>query len=101
MKINALVLFVFCILFSPRVHAQQYTIDQVIAIIGNKMVKQSDVEDEFLQMKAQGYPVDENSKCSIFERILEHKLLVNQAMIDSLEISDSQIESELTQRIGY
>lgn len=101
MKINCIILFFLCFFLSPVIIAQQYTVDQVVAILGNKMVKQSDVENEYLQLKAQGYPVDENSKCSIFERMLEHKLLVNQAILDSIEISDSQVESELNQRINY
>ncbi len=101
MKIFNKILFVICFFIFPLASAQQFKIDQVIAVIGGKMVKLSDVENEYLQLKAQGYPVDESSKCSIFEKILEHKLLVNQAMLDSLEVSESQVDAELNQRINY
>lgn len=101
MKINYTIAFIICIFLFSISYSQPVVIDKVIAVIGGKMVKQSEVEAEYLQLKAQGYAVDENSKCSIFEKILEHKLLVNQAMFDSIEVSESQVEGELNQRINY
>ena len=55
----------------------------------------SDIEQNYLQMKAQGEKVDENSKCAILENLLIQKLLLNQSEIDSLEVTDSQVDQEL------
>jgi peptidyl-prolyl cis-trans isomerase SurA len=40
-------------------------------------------------------------KCSIFETMLYQKLLLNQAELDSVEVSDSQVESEMDRRLRH
>jgi len=40
-------------------------------------------------------------RCQIFEEILFGKLLLNQAQLDSIEISDDQVESEMDRRLQY
>jgi peptidyl-prolyl cis-trans isomerase SurA len=40
-------------------------------------------------------------KCFVFEELLYEALLVNQAKIDIIEITDTQVESELTRRLSY
>lgn len=79
------------------VKSQDAVIDQVVAIVGNKIIKKSDIENQYLQIKAQG---DEVDKCHILEVMLRMKLMVNQAAIDSIEVTDSQVESELNQRLN-
>ncbi|MDR1673105.1 MAG: peptidylprolyl isomerase [Bacteroidales bacterium] len=78
--------------------AQSYVIDQIVAIVGSKPVKLSDVENRYLQMRMQGMPVRGDMKCSIFEQILTEKLLVNQAEVDSLIVEASKVEAELNIR---
>ncbi len=75
MKIFNKILFVICFFIFPLASAQQFKIDQVIAVIGGKMVKLSDVENECLRSKSSGISGQMKApKCSIFEKILEHKL---------------------------
>ncbi len=76
---------------------QNIVIDQIVAIVGNKIIKKSDVENQYLQIRANG---DEVDKCHILEVMLRIKLMVNQAAIDSVEVTDSQVESELNQRLN-
>ncbi|MDR1865398.1 MAG: peptidylprolyl isomerase [Bacteroidales bacterium] len=80
--------------------SQSYVIDQIIAVVGSKPVRQSDVEGRYLQMRIQGVPVVGDMKCSIFEEILTEKLLVNQAEVDSLVVSNSDLETEMTRRLS-
>lgn len=77
---------------------QNLIIDQVVAIVGNKIIKQSDIENQFLEIKARGEDVD---KCFLLEDMLRTKLMVNQAALDSVEVTDSQVESELNRRLDY
>ncbi len=84
-----------------NISAQVRIIDEVVAVVGDKRILYSDIEQNYLQQKAQGEKVDEGSKCSILENLLVQKLLLNQAEIDSLEITDSQVDQELDSRMKY
>jgi peptidyl-prolyl cis-trans isomerase SurA len=93
-------LFFLGILFSfsfLSIHAQ-YMIDRVVAVVGDFTILQSDIEQQHLQYKAQGQSVPD-MKCLIFKQFLEEKLLLNQAKIDSIQISESSVESQLDQRL--
>ena len=88
------------LLFSSQIFAQK-EIDGVRAIVGNEIILTSDIETQYQQYLAQGYANREEIKCQIIEDLLYQKLLLNQAKIDSLEISEQEIESELEKRIRY
>jgi Parvulin-like peptidyl-prolyl isomerase len=100
MKFRYLVLLALFFTLQISIQAQQYVIDQIVGIVGAKYLKLSDVENEALQAKMQGYIASGDIKCEIFENELRQKLLVNQAMVDSLPLSDDQVESELTSRLN-
>ena len=97
MRIYILIAFM---LFSIQSFAQK-EIDGVRAIIGNEIILTSDIETQYQQYLAQGYTNREKIKCRIIEDLLYQNLLLNQAKIDSLEISEQEIDSELEKRIRY
>lgn len=76
-------------------------IDQVIAIVGGKAILKSDLESQILQIKAQGMALPGNPHCVVLEDMLFQKLLYNQAMIDSVTVSDDQVESVLERRLRF
>ena len=77
-------------------------VDEIVALVGSHPVYWSDVEAQYAQAKAQGAKGDPYAlRCEIFENILFQKLLVNQAEIDSLVVSDEQVNSELDRRLRY
>jgi len=80
---------------------QGILIDEVVAIIGNKIVKFSDIESQYLNYLTQGVVQGQDVKCQIFEELLLQKLLLNQAEIDSVTVSETQVESELDARLRY
>jgi len=82
------------------INAQEFIIDRVVAVVGDFTILQSDIEQQYLQYKAQGQAVPD-MKCMIFKEFLEEKLLLNQAKIDSIEISESNVELQLDQRLKY
>ena len=88
------------LLFSSQILAQK-EIDGVRAIVGNEIILTSDIQTQYQQYLAQGYTNREEIKCQIIEDLLYQKLLLNQAKIDSLVISEQEIESELEKRIRY
>lgn len=78
-------------------------IDQVVAVVGGHIVLQSDIEAQFLQFKMQAKPTmsDKDMKCELLESMVYQKLLLNQAELDSIVVSDGQVESELDRRLRY
>ena len=82
--------------------AQDVVIDKVVAIVGGNIIKASDIEQQYNQMRIQGnLKGGDNAKCSILENILVSKLMLNQAKVDSVVVSDEQVESELERRLRY
>ncbi|MDR0714803.1 MAG: peptidylprolyl isomerase [Bacteroidales bacterium] len=81
-----------------NLQAQSFIVDRIIAIVGNKPIKQSDVEGMYLQYRMQGMPMSGDMKCNIFEELLTQKLLANQAEVDSLEVDPSKVETSLNRR---
>ena len=81
--------------------AQKYnkTIDKSVAVVGNELITISDIEAEVQMMRAQGSGSDRNARCEILEGMMQSKLLLMQARLDSLEISHDMVEAELSDRI--
>lgn len=80
---------------------QSLILDRVVAVVGEFMILQSDIESLNLQNKAQGVNLPGDEKCVILENFLSEKLLLNQAKIDSIEVSESSVEMELDNRLSY
>jgi len=77
-------------------------IDEIAALVGSHPIFWSDVEAQYAQAKAQGMTGDPfKLRCEIFENLVFQKLLVYQGEIDSLVVSDGQVESELDRRLRY
>ena len=76
-------------------------IDRVIAVVGGSITLQSELETQYLQMLASGYEPNDDSRCILFEELLYGNLLLHRAKVDSVDVSDSEVESELERRLEY
>src|SRR5688500_14166789 len=85
--------------FSFSAMAQDKTLDKIVAKVGSTILLQSDVENQYQQYVAQGMPANDDTRCSLLEELLFQKLLINQAQLDSVTVSDSQVEAELDRRM--
>jgi len=81
--------------------SQVKMIDQVVAVVGDKRILFSDVEQQYYQLIAQEEKTTAETRCQIFEQLLIQKLLVNQAQVDSIEITESQVDANLDSRMRY
>jgi len=93
------IIIILICLYGTYVNAQPFMVDQIVAFVGSKTIKQSDVENAYLQARAMGYPMRGDMKCSMFEELLIQKLLVNQAEVDSLVVEPSEVELDLNRRL--
>lgn len=91
---------VTCLFTSTSLFSQErIELDKIAAIVGSHILKTSDIQNEYMQMQMENIPVDDKSKCKILEQILLQKLLLDQAGLDSLSVTESQIADELDKRI--
>lgn len=88
-------------LLSMNAAAQPIVIDRVIGIIGDFNILQSDVEQEYLQMKMSQQKLDPSVRCAIYNSYIERKLLMNQAKIDSVEVGPDMVELQMEARLDY
>ncbi len=86
--------------FSASAWTQARLIDQVVGVVGDYTILQSDIENQYLQYRAQGVNLPD-MRCFLLKDFLEQKLLLNQAKIDSIEVSESTVELQLDQRLRY
>lgn len=80
---------------------ERAVIDQVIAVVGNSAILESDVINQQRQMEAQGMQFGNDPLCAILDEVLYQKLLYNQAKLDSVEISEDQVEQVLERRLRF
>ncbi len=82
--------------------AQKYKaglVDKTVAVVGGEVIMISDIEGQIQQMKAQGMNSDRDMRCEILENMMESKIFLMQARIDSLTVNSDMVEGELTQRM--
>lgn len=77
------------------------TLDAVIATVGNKIILNSEIETQYHQFLSQGNYADEKIKCRILEQSLLNKLLLHQAIIDSIAVSDAQVDEKINRNLEY
>ncbi|RKE04011.1 peptidylprolyl isomerase [Marinifilum flexuosum] len=81
-------------------NAQDNVVDKIIAVVGNQVVLKSDVEQRFISLKAQGYTSGSvDLKTEIFEDLLIQKLMIAQAAIDSVEVTEQEVEDDLDRKM--
>ena len=98
---KSIILFVLLLVFNFAANAQDKIADKIIAVLGENIVLQSDIDGQFAQYIAQGYANKPELKCQILESLITQKLLQNQAQLDSIEVSEGQVEDELNRRLNY
>ena len=77
------------------------TIDEVVWVVGDEAILRSDVEQMRMQGAMEGVKWQGNPDCTIPEQIAVQKLFKHQAQIDSIEVTDADVASEVEQQISY
>ncbi|MBE6252298.1 MAG: hypothetical protein E7109_02105 [Bacteroidales bacterium] len=102
-KSNKIVVLAALLVACLPLNAQKYkgVVDKTIAVVGGETILLSDVEAEVQQQRAVGSSSDRDLRCEILEMMMESKIFLMQARIDSLTIGSEAVESNLTQRMDY
>ena len=89
-------------LMSLSVFGQKQLLDKVVCTVGGETILLSEVEDQFSYMKSQRGAKEElpaNARCLILDNLLLNALLVNQSKVDSVLVTNEEVEAELGTRI--
>lgn len=84
--------------------AQDNVIDEVLWVVGDEAILKSDVEQARLYFMMQGQQMEGEPYCVIPEQLAIQKLFLNQAKIDSVEVTEQEVlnavENEMNDRIA-
>jgi peptidyl-prolyl cis-trans isomerase SurA len=80
----------------------QTRIDGIIATIGKEIILLSDLEKTYAEYTAQFSVKDEEEeeRCTVFEHLVYTKLMLHQADVDSIVITDQQVEAAINFRMN-
>ena len=94
---HKLLILLVVILNGFFLNAQDNVIDEVVWVVGDEAILKSEVEEARLHALSQGQKFDRDPYCVIPEELAVQKLFLNQAVLDSIEVS----ESEVIQQVDY
>jgi peptidyl-prolyl cis-trans isomerase SurA len=79
----------------------QKLVESIAAIVGNEVIYLSDLENTVADLRRTGkkIPVDD-LRCNVFQEMLVSKLFLDQARIDSIEVTDDAVEGDLNMRMN-
>ena len=84
--------------------AQKYKnglVDKTIAVVGGETLLLSDLESEVQQMRMNGVSSDKDVRCELLEKMMEAKLFLMQARVDSLSVNTDMVDNNLSQRMDW
>ncbi len=84
-----------------QTQAKKVVADKIAAIVGDRIILQSDITNSILDIARQGGTVPDNAECLLMEQAIVSKVLMLQAEKDSLPVTDDEVEAELDQKIRY
>jgi len=99
MKYFPVVILFFLFHTQTGLAQQKLLIDKLGAQVGAELILMSDVENEYNYMASMQKTTKPEMKCLILEQIIVSKILVTQAKLDSLEVEDDEVETQLDARM--
>ena len=86
---------------------QWEVLDAIVAVVGDEIVLESDVEAAAFALLAERAQQGKSGslapaeRCALLEETLFTKLLVHQARLDSIEVTDADVLAEIDRRLAY
>ncbi|MBL7732706.1 MAG: peptidylprolyl isomerase [Chitinophagaceae bacterium] len=98
------ILTAVCLLFTMAAAAQpqqagKVVADKINAIVGDKLILQSEIRNSIADIARQGGEIPEDGECVLMQQAIISKVLMLQAEKDSLPVTDEEVEADLDNRI--
>ena len=91
-------ILILCFSFYMLNGQQKIKLDGITSVVGSKIILKSDLDKYIKQFTSQfGGDI---SRCQALKELINQKILVNQAKIDSLKTQESSIKAEVDHRIN-
>ncbi len=75
---------------------EEPVIDKVVAVVGKNIIKLSEIENGYVNIRIrQGYDRAFENRCNILEGLLISKLLIHKGQVDSTEVTDEEVASNV------
>lgn len=79
-------------LVTVPLHAQETTVDGVAAVVGKNIIKYSDIDRAYAQIRLRsGNDKAYENKCAILENLILNQLLVHKGEVDSIQVTDDEV----------
>ena len=97
MNFKFVVLCALALMTGSAVYGQDNVIDEVVWVVGDEAILKSEVEEARMSALYEGRKFDGDPYCVIPEEIAVQKLLLHQAALDSIEVSESEVIQRVDQ----
>ena len=97
----SLIITLLAISLGVSAQEKKQKVDGVIAVVGEYVILDSDIDKTTLELKSQGIDTKEISRCQLLGKLLEDKLYAHQAVQDSIVIADKEVNSKLDEQVAY
>lgn len=87
------------IVFIAFAQPKKVVADKIIAVVGDKIVLKSDIDNTIMDMQRQGVEIPADARCLSLEQAMGIKALVLQAERDSLPVTDEEIDADIDNQI--
>lgn len=84
--------------YNHSIAQESLVIDKVIAKVGTETILMSDVEQQFSYAKAENNDTPD-MRCEILQSLIGQKIIIHQAKLDSVIISDEEVDASLTFKV--
>ncbi|MBL7724481.1 MAG: peptidylprolyl isomerase [Chitinophagaceae bacterium] len=98
-KILTACFLTLAIITSAQGQPKKVIADKIAGIVGDRIILYSDIKNSLADIARQGGTVPENGECLLMEQAIISKVLMLQAMKDSLPVTDEEVEADLDNRI--
>ncbi|WP_071145784.1 peptidylprolyl isomerase [Bacteroides ihuae] len=85
------VLFALTLVAGSTAYGQDNVIDEVVWVVGDEAILKSDVEEARMNAQYEGRKFDGDPYCVIPEELAIQKLYLHQAILDSIDVSESEV----------
>ena len=94
-------LLLFILVFNQIATAQKVKIDAVGVVVGKNIVLDSDIEKFKLELENSSEGKIQISDCEMLEQLMLQKLLAHHAVVDSIVVSDAEVNDQVERNIQF
>lgn len=94
------ILSLLFIMFQTAFCEEGFLLDKIDAIVNDKIILRSDIENQLDLLGLRGVNETEN-RCQLMEQLVYNKILTTQALRDSLPLYDEEVNDELDRKVNY